>query len=412
MLVDEIQDGLLLGLKVLEEIVLTLLVPVDDFLVEPDESHQFAVPFHDEGITDSPDLVDDLLDFLRVDVLAGWSEYHIPEPSLYVVTSFRVDRGQVMGPEPAVVRDGLPRPLGILVVPEHHVVSLGDDFSFAGLRINILKSDLDVVCRMSYRAYGSLSDRGCCDQRGCLRESVAYGIREFRLEQEFLHYRVQFRAADSEELEPAAEGLVHFPSHDPVKYAWKMIPHPREDTAFLDCRNHACLVDLFDDERHRAHDRRPDLLHGSYQDGRGRRFLNIVDACSDIERIEHAEGHLIGVGHRQDGKPDILLGGLEGMVGGNDVLAEVPVAEHHSLRLSGSAGGVDDGCQVIGLRVGSMPVTGEGRVVLVDDFEGLDVHHEGHLLPSGFRNFREQAFRHEYGLALRMGQDVGDLVFG
>ena len=31
MLVDEIQDRLLLGLKVLEEIVLTLLVPVDDF---------------------------------------------------------------------------------------------------------------------------------------------------------------------------------------------------------------------------------------------------------------------------------------------------------------------------------------------------------------------------------------------
>ena len=116
------------------------------------------------------------------------------------------------------------------------------------------------------------------------------------------------------------------------------------------------------------------------------------------------------MGHRQDGKPDILLGGLEGMVGGNDVLAEVPVAEHHSLRLSGSAGGVDDGCQVIGLRVGSMPVAGEGRVVLVDDFESLDVHHEGHLLPDGFRNFREQAFRHEYGLALRMGQDVGDLV--
>ena len=113
--------------------------------------------------------------------------------------------------------------------------------------------------------------------------------------------------------------------------------HPGKHAALLHRRNHAVLVDLLDDQRHGAHDGRLDLLHRLHQDARCGRFLNIIDAASDVQRVKHAERHLVGVRHRQDGEPAVVLPGLLGVVGRDDVLAEVAMAEHHAFCLSGSA---------------------------------------------------------------------------
>ncbi len=52
-----------------EELILALLVPVDGILVERHQSHQFAVTRNDDGLVHVIDVVDDLLDLLRIDVL-------------------------------------------------------------------------------------------------------------------------------------------------------------------------------------------------------------------------------------------------------------------------------------------------------------------------------------------------------
>ena len=57
-------------LKILEELVLVCLVPVQDIVIKLDEGHELAVPFHHERLVHAADVVDDLLDFLRVDILA------------------------------------------------------------------------------------------------------------------------------------------------------------------------------------------------------------------------------------------------------------------------------------------------------------------------------------------------------
>lgn len=52
-----------------EELILALLVPVDGILIERHQSHQFAVTRNDDGLVHVIDVVDDLLDLLRIDVL-------------------------------------------------------------------------------------------------------------------------------------------------------------------------------------------------------------------------------------------------------------------------------------------------------------------------------------------------------
>lgn len=52
-----------------EELILALLVPVDGILIERHQRHQFVVTRNDDGLVHVIDVVDDLLDLLRIDVL-------------------------------------------------------------------------------------------------------------------------------------------------------------------------------------------------------------------------------------------------------------------------------------------------------------------------------------------------------
>lgn len=57
-----------------EELILALLVPVDGILIERHQRHQFAVTRNDDGLVHVIDVVDDLLDLFRIDVLKPTSE--------------------------------------------------------------------------------------------------------------------------------------------------------------------------------------------------------------------------------------------------------------------------------------------------------------------------------------------------
>ena len=103
MLVHVVQHGLLLGLEVFEELVLCSLVPVEDVVVEFHEGDELSVPLHDQRLVHSAEVVDDLLDFLWIDVFAGWSQNHVVQTTFYIETSFLIHAGQVIGPEPAVI---------------------------------------------------------------------------------------------------------------------------------------------------------------------------------------------------------------------------------------------------------------------------------------------------------------------
>ena len=191
MLVDIFKDSLLHRLEVVEELVLALLVPVKDVVVELDEGHQLAVPLDHKGLIHTVERVDHLFDLLRVDVLAGRPHDHVPEPSLDVVASFGILAGKIVGAEPAVVGQHGACPFRVAVVAQHHVVTLGDNLALAGLRVHVLELDLHVVGRHADRPHHRLSHAGVRDQRRGLCQAVADRIGESGLVEEVLDGRIQ-----------------------------------------------------------------------------------------------------------------------------------------------------------------------------------------------------------------------------
>ena len=82
--------------------VLSFLIPVQHILVQLHQRHEFTIPFHNQGFIHAFNIIDDLFDFLRIDIFPGWTEYHIVQTSLDAVPSLLVNAGKVIGLEPSV----------------------------------------------------------------------------------------------------------------------------------------------------------------------------------------------------------------------------------------------------------------------------------------------------------------------
>ena len=201
---------------------------------------------------------------------------------------------------------------------------------------------------------------------------------------------VELGAPYSEEFQPASEDRLELQAYETAEESGHLPVHPCEDTAAFDSRHDAVPVYLLYDERHRKHHSRTDFLQCGQQHGRCRRLLNVADTGTAEYRIKHTDAQLVCVRHRQDGKPHILLGTFVGMERGADIGTQIPVAEHHALRISGGAGGIDEGCYVVRLRLTHPPVAGKGRIVPLDDFKGLDVYHEHHLFHAFLAQLRQK----------------------
>ena len=120
------------------------------------------------------------------------------------------------------------------------------------------------------------------------------------------------------------------------------------------------------------------------------------------------------MGQGQQGQPHVPVEARADVLGGPEVGAEVAVAEHHALGAAGSAGGVDDGGQVIGLDLlfggqggglgGYRLSLDYGKIVEADDHvEAVDG-----LLQDLVLEFAGD----EEGFGLGMFEDVLDLAFG
>ena len=408
--VHELQDGFLAGLDILDELVLAFEIPVNQVVVELHEGYQLAVAFDHERLRDAVHAVDYVLDLLGIDVLARSSDYQASEASAHEIASLAVAAGQVTGAEPAVVAEHRHCPFVVLVVAEHHIGTLDRDFSLPGLGIDVGELDLYSGDRLSGRAYCGLAWRRGADQRGGLGESVAYGVGEARLLEEGLHRGVELRAADSEELEASSEGLAQFDSYERVEQPAHMFLQELQELAAVDGGYDAALVDFLDDQGHRQHGRGPYLLQRGEQDAGGRDLLQIGHPCSHCEGVEHADAELVGVGHGQYGEEHVLLADAEAVPGAHHVHAEVPVAEHHSLGVAGGAGGVEYGRDVQRGGHADLAVAGVGFAGGLHEGEVVDVYHQVQPFDSLLAELCELLLRDEYGLGLRMRQDVLHLV--
>ena len=75
-----------------------------------------------------------------------------------------------------------------------------DDLALSGGRVDILEFDLDIEGRDTDRTNHRFSDTCVGDQRSCLRQTIAYSIRETGFVEEFLHCRIQFGTTYPKEL--------------------------------------------------------------------------------------------------------------------------------------------------------------------------------------------------------------------
>ena len=175
---------------------------------------------------------------------------------------------------------------------------------------------------------------------------------------------------------------------------------------------HALAVDLFYDERHRAHDGGAHFLHGGHEYARGGRLRYIIHARTHVCGVEAAYGHFVGVGHGQDAHETVAFAAALGLVRCHYVLAEIAVAQHHALGGAGGAGSVDDGGQGIGVRSLGPTVALEGLAVFADELEGLDIHHECEFLQALLWNLAQKLGRYVEYLGFGVGEDVLNLVGG
>src|SRR5439155_21468948 len=80
-----------------------------------------------------------------------------------------------------------------------------------------------------------------------------------------------------------------------------------------------------------------------------RELVNDFDVCDrhGLEKINVIEGAAVDVGERKKRNCDIVLGSeIEVATHVVGVAAEIGVSEHDAFRLTGGAGGVDDGCEL------------------------------------------------------------------
>ena len=128
------------------------------------------------------------------------------------------------------------------------------------------------------------------------------------------------------------------------------------------------------------------------------------------EGIQHADAHLIGVRQGQDGQEHFVAEERFRLPGGQDVGAEIPVAKHDALGGAGGSGSIDDAGQVVRCRRGNGPVAGIGLFADTGDGQVVGIEDDPHLGEQFLGNFVDQALGSEYGLALRVADDVGHLI--
>ena len=241
--------------------------------------------------------------------------------------------------------------LGILVVAQQDVGTLGEDLARHVGRVAAVDAHLLVVGGLSARSLGEGLPVAVADDGATLRGTVAHGIGEANLAQKGLHLAVERSTADDDLVEVAAEGLAHL-GEDGGAHLLADDGHGHEQSHLvgLQLGEHLLADDLLDDQRHGDHDARLDVGQRLGDDGGRGHAVEIVDVHA-LEKLEDKlKRHAVHVGHGQDADDVVaalkrLAQHVEGEV---DVAPQRPVGQHHALGAPGGAAGVVDEGQLLG----------------------------------------------------------------
>ncbi len=156
-----------------------------------------------------------------------------------------------------------PRLLFVLVVAEHDVLAVDEDFARRVFGIGRVDAHVEVLGDVAAARTALVEGRGGeADQGGAFGHAVADRQREADAAQERFGLLVHRRAAHDEDRAGAAEGVGEFFADDGVD--------GRVEQRNLDGDRHGALfehghdllaVDLLQNQRHAANDRRPHVLH-------------------------------------------------------------------------------------------------------------------------------------------------------
>ena len=198
-----------------------------------------------------------------------------------------------------------------------------------------MELEADVIDRIAEGSDRSPVVQCISQKRRGLGEAITDCIRETGLEQESLHLRIKLCSADAVECDVPSECLLELHTYYTAHQAVHMCVHPAQRTTLLYRRKDASLIDLLDDHRYRKHRSWLDDLHSLHQERRDRRFRQIIYGRACIHRIEHTESHLQGMGHRKYREPPVFLSPLAGMVTGDNIGSQIPMAQDDALCTSG-----------------------------------------------------------------------------
>ena len=112
-------------------------------------------------------------------------------------------------------------------------------------------------------------------------------------------------------------------------------------------RLHLGLEDLLHHKRHGDELVRPDFLEGFHQCAWCRGLSQPVDRRAVAERVDELGHEAVHVGHREHGDHPVLVRGRTMNLAELDRGAEIPVGQHHALRVAGRAGRVVDDRQIV-----------------------------------------------------------------
>ncbi len=195
-----------------------------------------------------------------------------------------------------------PRLLFVLVVAEHDVLAVDEDFARRVFGIGRVDAHVEVLGDVAAARTALVEGRGGeADQGGAFGHAVADRQREADAAQERFGLLVHRRAAHDEDRAGAAEGVGEFFADDGVdgRVEQRNLDGDRHGALF-EHGQHLLAVDLFEDQRHAADDAGPHGGHRFEQDlGRGNApQQRHVQAAGD--RCQKVECAAEGMGQRQE----------------------------------------------------------------------------------------------------------------
>ncbi len=302
----------------------------------------------------------DLLELVRVHVLARRPQDHLLDPPDDDELPAVVEAAQVSGVQPAFAQH-LRRRVLVLVVAEHHVRPLGQHLADAAL-VRVRDLDVDAGQRAAHAAGHRLLARALGgDDRRRLGHAVALVQLEAEPEEVLHHVGRQRGAAADEQAQAPAQLAVDREEQDlaqvePVRHPVAQAAVEVDDSleGALDERSALAhpLGDLAVQElpqrRHADHAGDAAVLERARQ-GVGVDLLEVGHLRAVDQRHEQPGRELEGVVQRQDREQAVVAVQVEQRRQLRHHRGEVLVRQHHALGRAGRARGVDDGGQLLAL---------------------------------------------------------------